>query len=223
MIGFTYGGTMAQTFLDGHVIWWTGPGPLGMTLSSYAVRLDGVTLWIDAVDPRQDRDAVLKLGKPAHQLITFGDHDRDVNALAREFGSEVWVPDGQHPGFPQPDHVFQDGDTLPGGLQALAIPGVGYGETVLHGEIAGKRAGFLGDSILHIPAHGLKKWLLGFFLVSNEGPFQTKRDFRGGNNRLAMQNLPKILGLGLDAAFVSHGEPIVENAWEQLETSIASW
>jgi hypothetical protein len=214
---------MAQSFLDGHVMWWTGPGPLGMTFSSYAVRMGGQTLWIDAVDPRQDRDAVLKLGRPDHQLITFGDHDRDVNALAKEFGSEVWVPEGQHPGFPQPDHVFRDGDTLPGGLTALAIPGVGYGETVLHGEVAGHKIGFFGDAIMHIPARGLKKWLLGLILRHGKGPFQTKRDYRGGDNRLAMQNLPKILTLDLDAAFVSHGDPIPENAGPLLEASMMSW
>jgi hypothetical protein len=214
---------MATSFLDGHVIWWTGPGPLGMTLSSYALHVDGVTVWIDAVDPGKDRAAVLALGKPAHQIITFGDHDRDVPALAQEFGSEVWVPDGHHPGFPSPDHVFKDGEQLPGGLTAMAIPGVGYGETLLHREIAGKRIAFIGDAVLHIPMQGLKKWLLSLFLLVGDGPFQTKRSFRGGDTRLAMQNLPKLLSLDLDAAFVSHGDPIVENAGKLLESSIASW
>jgi hypothetical protein len=214
---------MAKSLLDGSVIWWTGPGPLGMTFSSYAVRLDGVTVWIDAVDPCRDRDAVLKLGQPAHQIITFGDHDRDVNALAQEFGSEVWVPEGEHPAFPTPDHVYRDGDTLPGGLKALAMPGVGYGDTVLHGEIAGKQVGFFGDAILHMSATGLKKWLLGFVLLGNKGPFQTKRSFRGGNTRQAMQSLPKILALDLDVACFSHGEPVTENAGALLETSITSW
>lgn len=214
---------MAQSFLDGSVIWWTGPGPLGMTLSSYAVRLDGVTLWIDAVDPGRDREAVLQLGKPAHQVITFGDHDRDVLALAQAYGSEVWVPDGEHPAFTKPDHVYRDGDTLPGGLQALAMPGVGYGDCVLHGELGGKKIGFFGDSVLHIEASGLKKWLLGLFLLSNKGPFQTKRSFRGGDTRQAMTSLPAILPLNLDAAFFSHGSPVVTDAGALLETSITSW
>lgn len=211
---------MVERYLDDHVIWWTGIGPMGMSLSSYALRNNGVTVWIDAVDPGADLDTVLTLGRPEHFLITFGDHDRDVNRLARQYGAQVWVPDGEAPGFPKPDHVFRDGDTLPGGLTAMALPGVGYGETLLHGDVAGKRAGFIGDAFLNVPAHGLKKLALGLFLHYGKGPLQTKRSFRGGDNVLAHRSLPKVLDLSLDAAFLSHGSPVVTGAHAALAASI---
>lgn len=214
---------MIQRYLDGKVIWWTGKGPFGMTLSSYALRHGDTTVWIDAVDPGRDLDAVLELGPPAHLLITFGDHDRDVLPLARRFGAEVWIPDGEAPAFRKPDHVFGDGMALPAGLKALALPGVGYGETLLYGEVDDQRIGFFGDAVLHLPLNPLQQLLLLPILVPGRGGLQRKRSFRGGDTRQALQSLPKILDLGLDAAFFSHGTPLVSGAGKALREAIASW
>lgn len=214
---------MVKRFLDDHVIWWTGQGLIGKTFSSYALRQNGVTVWIDAVDPGQDLDAVLAFGKPDHLLITFGDHDRGVNALAQRYGAQVWVPEGQAPDFPKPDHVFRDGDSLPGGLTAMTFPGVGYGESMLHGEIAGKRAAFIGDAFFHLSPPALLKPLLSLILRMGTGEIQTKRAFRGGDTDLARRSLPKVLDLNLDAAFFSHGSPIAAGAHRALETSLKSF
>lgn len=214
---------MVKRYLDGHVLGWFGKGSLGIPFSSYALRQGDTTVWIDAIDPGAGRDAVLALGPPQHLLITFGDHDRDVLALAREFGAQVWVPAGEAPAFPSPDHIITEDTELPAGLKAMALPGVGYGETVLYGDVAGKRIAFIGDSVLHLPLSPLQRWLTAPFLVHGRGPFQRKRQFRGGNTAQALRSIPRLLDLHLDAAFVSHGLPIDRDAHRHLTESIRTW
>lgn len=214
---------MVKRYLDGHVLGWFGKGPLGIPFSSYALRHDGVTVWIDAIDPGAGRDAVLALGPPQHLLITFGDHDRDVLALARQYGAEVWVPAGEAPAFPHPDHVITDGTELPAGLKAMALPGVGYGETALYGEVAGKRIAFIGDAVLNLRMSAVERLLSLPILAHGRGPFQRKRLFRGGDTAQALKSILKLLDLDLDAAFFSHGDPVEHDAGRKLRESITTW
>ena len=91
---------------------------------------------------------------PAATVLTSDFHERDAYRLRAQWGTPVWGPAA---GLPErggefdgrPDHLFEDGAALPGGLRAIKIDG-GWirGETVLAWRTPGGAAVlFTGDTL----------------------------------------------------------------------------
>lgn len=56
-------------------------------------------------------------------LLNATTHQRAAWRYRREFGVEVWLPEGARPGDEEPDRRFAADDVLPGGLRAIHTPG----------------------------------------------------------------------------------------------------
>lgn len=141
---------------------------------------------------------------PRHILITVHWHVRSTAELA---GPEVrvWAPSRR--GFPlrkraEATDVFNPGDELPGGIQAL--PTAREGEVVFW--LADYRALVFGDVILGKKGGGLRMCPQGWM--------------RSATHADLAQSLKPLLDLPMELALVSHGEPVLENAREALSEAI---
>src|SRR5919202_1327881 len=90
------------------------------------------------IDPEQPDDtgaAALQHihpGPPAAVVLTNDMHERSAYRIRESNGAPVWAPrSGERDLEDKPDHLYADGDTLPGGLRAIDIEGRFSGDTVL--------------------------------------------------------------------------------------------
>jgi hypothetical protein len=112
----------AREVLPGLWHWSISNGNIGGHTSSSQALLtrEGLVL----VDPvRLDEAALGALPRPMAVLLTARCHQRAAWRYRREFGVEVWLPLDAEAADEQPDQRYQDGDRLPGGLQAFRTPG----------------------------------------------------------------------------------------------------
>jgi len=76
------------------------------------------------VDPvRLDETALGGLPRPTAVLLTARCHQRAAWRYRRELGAEVWLPEDATAADEEPDHMYADGQVLPGGLRAFRTPG----------------------------------------------------------------------------------------------------
>jgi hypothetical protein len=131
------------------------PGTVGR-YDSYALRTpDG---WV-LVDPdRPGAAAAARLWgligpRPVAILLTNDWHERDAYAFRAARGAPVWAAAA---GWPErggelegrPDHPFEDGAVLPGGVRALRVDGLRAGDTAFRWRApTGERVLFTGDAI----------------------------------------------------------------------------
>jgi hypothetical protein len=104
----------------------------GHTSSSQALLTrEGLVL----VDPvRLDPAALGALPRPMATLLTARCHQRAAWRYRRELGAEVWLPADAEAPDERPDHTYQDGDRLPGGLRAFRTPGPEWPHYSFHYE-----------------------------------------------------------------------------------------
>lgn len=214
-----------QMLVPGRLITWTRKGSLGMELRSYAYRRDEAIVWIDPVEPAaNERVAVEAFGKPGHIILTFGAHDRDTLALRDRYGATVWVPEMEQGDkfIPNPDERYTWQSELPAKLRAVHIPGVGYGEHAIVGDVEGKRFAFVGDSVIHLPhVPMLGRLVLG----QPRGKLQHKRFYFqwGGNRKTALKEAKRLMSLELEMLLPTHGVPILGDAKGELRESLSAW
>lgn len=159
---------------------------------------DGLVL----IDPLVGDD---EIQQPRHILITVHWHVRSTAELARP-EVRVWAP--KRRGFPlrkraEATDVFEAGDELPGGIQAL--PTAREGEVVLW--LPDHRALVFGDVILGKKGGGLRMCPQGWM--------------RAATHADLARSLKPLLDLPVELAIVSHGEPVLENARNALAAAIA--
>lgn len=202
-----------ETLLDGNLVRWDELAMAGLPFTGSAYRSpEGEVVWIDPPALGAAESAVLALGKPAHILVTFRDHDRAVNELAERFGAKVWVPRGQGGEIRNVDVEFGEDSAMPAGLRAVAMPAMGYGEHALVGEAYGRRFAFIGDAVFN-HEHTRVPWLVRKLAFKHRGgPLWMKRTYRGGDDKAAPAQLRRLLDLKLDALYLSHGRAVSENA-----------
>ena len=93
----------------------------GPTSSSHLFDSQDGAVMVDPV--RLDDDALASLPPPTAILLTSKGHQRAAWRYRDQFGAEVWAPAGTPPPNGQPDHLYGDGDNLPGGFRAVQTPG----------------------------------------------------------------------------------------------------
>lgn len=213
-----------ESLLNGAILTWTQEGPAGDAFRGYAFKAETKeVIWIDPPDPGSKEQELLKLGKPDYLMVTFRDHDRAVDTLAKRYGAKVWIPKGKGGSIKKVDVEYDEHTPLPGKLHALSMPAVGFGEHALYGTLKGQRFAFIGDAIMNLDFDTLPWIVKALFLKRKEGQLQHKKSYRGGNTREALQQIRRLLNLDLDALLVSHGRPIESGAAAILKKSVESW
>ena len=93
----------------------------GAISSSHAVVSDDECVFVDPV--ALEAAALEMLPRPTAIVLTAVCHQRAAWRLRRQFGVPVWLPIGSREAEEEPDHVYDDGDVLPGALRAVHTPG----------------------------------------------------------------------------------------------------
>jgi glyoxylase-like metal-dependent hydrolase (beta-lactamase superfamily II) len=102
--------------------WRISNSAIGGSTSSSQAGADGDgSVLVDPV--RLAPEALAELPRPHATVITARCHQRSSWRYRRQFGAEVWAPEGAPAADEEPDHRYGDGDLLPGGLRALRTPG----------------------------------------------------------------------------------------------------
>lgn len=127
-------------------------GPGGPVLIDPAILPDLPDAAPPAAGPTESLWA--RLGAPPLATVLTNDmHERDAYAVRERFGAPVWAPAA---GLPErggvlegaPDHAYEDGASLPGGLRAHRIAGKFAGDTVLLWTApTGEAVLFTGDTL----------------------------------------------------------------------------
>jgi glyoxylase-like metal-dependent hydrolase (beta-lactamase superfamily II) len=89
------------------------------------------------------------LGDVAAICLTTSSHQRSAWRLRRELGVRVWAPSGLKEADEEPDETYEEGDSLPGGLQPVFSPGPG---TRQHSLLLDRGGGALFTSDLFVNA-----------------------------------------------------------------------
>lgn len=202
-----------ETYLSGNLLSWTVPMMIGLPFTGFAYRApEGQVVWIDPPEAGEHEAALLALGKPAHILVTFRDHDRGVKQASEAYGAEVWIPAGEGGSITPVHHEFTAETKLPAGLRALSLPACGYGEHALVGEAYGQRFAFIGDAVFNLEGTQVPTPVRWLAFKQRQGPLSMKRSYRGGETRKVPDQMNKLLDEKLDALFLSHGAAIPHEA-----------
>lgn len=124
------------------------------TVDSYALHTSAGWIFIDPIRPTPDGvDALRRLihERPAATVLTSDGHERFCYAVREQWGTPVWGPTlgeaqraAEYEGTP--DHLYAEGDTLPGGLRAIKLAGAWRGDHALLWQApGGERVLFSGD------------------------------------------------------------------------------
>jgi glyoxylase-like metal-dependent hydrolase (beta-lactamase superfamily II) len=135
----------------------------GFIGAAHAVRAGGGLVLIDPL-PLEEA-AFRRLGDVSAICLTCGSHQRSAWRLRRKLGVDVHAPALVREVDEEPDVRYEEGDTLPGDLEAFFTPGPGTTQHALlergRGVLftadlfvrpEGAELGFVPDEFLHDPA-----------------------------------------------------------------------
>jgi glyoxylase-like metal-dependent hydrolase (beta-lactamase superfamily II) len=162
----------------------------GATSSSHMIETpDGAVM----VDPVRLADGELeRLPRPAAIILTSKGHQRAAWRYRRELGVPVWAPKDIPAPDEEPDHRYEDGDEIFGGIRAVLTPGPA---AVHYGLL---RPGDPGVLILADLAAGNEDGLNFGPLQYHDDPETTKRSVEG------------LLDLPFDVLLLAHGRPLTD-------------
>jgi glyoxylase-like metal-dependent hydrolase (beta-lactamase superfamily II) len=175
----------------------------GATSSSQAIAVDGGCVLIDPL--QLEPDEVGALPPPAATVLTAKCHQRSAWRYRREFGVEVWAPEGAPATDEEPDRRYAEGDILPGGLRAIRTPGPEPVHYCLLREDA-PRILFCSDLLMGDAAGGLAFVPARF----HDDAAETRRSVE----RLAV--------LDFDVLCLDHGRPVTDDPHSTIEALLAS-
>ena len=164
----------------------------GSTSSSQALAVDGGSVLIDPI--RLEPDELAALPRPAAIILTARCHQRSAWRYRREFGAEVWAPEGAAATDEEPDRRYAEGDLLPGGLRALRTPGPEPVHYCLLREDA-PRILFCSDLLMGGGAGGLAFVPVEF----HDDGAETRR------------SVERLADLDFDVLCLDHGRPVTED------------
>jgi glyoxylase-like metal-dependent hydrolase (beta-lactamase superfamily II) len=133
---------------------------------------------------------------PAAVLLTSGNHQRESLALAKRFGIPIFAPDDAGEDIIA-DQRFRSGDPV-AGLESIALPGFGPGETAFLYE----GALIFGDALINLEPEGLR-------------PLPEK--YRE-EKKLSFRSLKSLESLKPELLLFAHGHPIVQHAAQKLSS-----
>ncbi len=157
------------------------------------------------VDPVPLEPALLlRLGKLKAIVVAAASHQRSAWRLRRETGAKVHAPVEASGLDETPDMTFRDGDTLPGGLQAIRAPGPSSAHYVLH--LATSPGALLcSDLVINDSGRGLE------YL-----PDKYQEDPAGSRD-----SARRLLELKFEVLGFGHGQPILKGGRDALRALVA--
>ncbi len=104
-----------------------------------------------------DKAQLRRMGRPDYIVITNRDHAREAGEYQREFGCQLYLPDGDAPQMElKPSRTYKDGELLPGGIWAVHLHDQkSPGECALFFQQQGKGRLIVGDALIGKPAGSL--------------------------------------------------------------------
>lgn len=185
-------------------------GPTKVPAAMHIVKSDDEVILIDPFAlPESETEALEALGKPTLILIAGENHVRQSEDYRERYGAKILA---NREGVPKlgiaVDDTFGDGETLPGGLTTIGMPGTMAGETIFRLEQGGGVL-VVGDAIVNFQPdqRGFVMRLLGFSSGLGTMPKLFMKD-----KKLAAASYQKLLDYDFDQLFVSHGPPILSGA-----------
>jgi hypothetical protein len=177
---------------------WQGYEPeVKCDCSSTAIVTQAGLIFIDPIPLSEEalKDLVAEsFPAPAAVVLTSGNHQRESVALAKRFGIPVFAPADAGDDIIADQH-FRSGDPV-AGMEAIALPGFGPGETAFRYE----DALIFGDALINLEPEGLR-------LLPQKYREETKQSLR---------SLAALKGLTPQNLLFAHGNPIIQNAATRL-------
>jgi len=170
--------------------------------SSTALVTPAGLIFIDPISLAEEalKDLVAEsFSAPAAVVLTSGNHQRESLALARRFGIPVFAPEDAGDDIIA-DQRFRSGEPV-AGMESVAMPGFGPGETVFLYE----STLIFGDALINLEPEGLR--------LLPEKYREVKKQ--------SLRSLEALKGLKPQILLFAHGHPIIQNATSRLADCIA--
>jgi glyoxylase-like metal-dependent hydrolase (beta-lactamase superfamily II) len=175
----------------------------GAISSSHAVVRGDDCIFIDPV--RLGDDCLAKLPAPTAIVLTARTHQRASWRYRGDYGAQVWMPADAPAAEEEPDRLYEDGATLPGGLLAFRTPGPEWPHySLLLEEDPG--IVFVSDLVSRDDAGGLRVINPDF----HDDPEQTRRSIEG------------LLDLPFSILCLDHGAPLTSDPQAELRRVVQS-
>jgi|GEM_PF-2401685 len=196
-------------------------GPINMQAAMHVVKAEDALIMVDPCRlPESDLNMLEDLGNPTHLIITNGNHVRHTDFYRDRYQLSVLTSRKLMAKIETSvDTFFDDGETLPGGLTAIGMPGMSLGETILL-HPGGDGALIVGDAIFNYQkgdfALPMKLFSAIGMLPKGLSPMP---GFAMENKAEAANSCRKLLNYTFDAIFVSHGSPLLSDAkarWQEV-------
>lgn len=182
---------------------WQGYEPaVKCDCSSTAIVTPAGLIFIDPIPLAEEalKDLVAEsFSAPAAVVLTSGNHQRETLSLAGRFGIPIFAPADAGDDIIA-DQRFRSGDPV-AGMESIALPGLGPGETVFLHE----GALIFGDALINLEPEGLR--LL---------PEKYRED-----KKQSLRSLTALKGLNPRILLFAHGNPIIQNAALRLAGCLA--
>jgi glyoxylase-like metal-dependent hydrolase (beta-lactamase superfamily II) len=158
------------------------------------------------IDPhRLVGDAFAKLDEVVAVVLTTSSHQRSAWRFRSELGVPVYVPALAQEVEEEPDVRYEEGDDLPGGLQAIFTPGAG---TTQHSLLLARDGGvlFTPDLFVSLP-DGSLHWVPAEFM---HDPGEARR------------SAERLRELEFNVLCTAHGVPLAGGAKDRLRELLQS-
>ena len=170
--------------------------------SSHAVATEAGCVLIDPV--RLAPEALGTLPPPEAILLNARTHQRSAWRYRRELGIEVWLAGDAPAAEEEPDRRYAEGDTLPGGLEAIRTPGP---EWPHYSFLLGRPPGVLFCSDLLMDDGGSLAFVPFEF---HDDPDETRR------------SVERLLDLDFTILCLDHGPPLTQDPKAAIRDVIAA-
>ena len=183
---------------------WQGYEPaVKCDCSSTAIVTPAGLIFIDPIPLAEEtlKDLMAEsFSAPAGVVLTSGNHQRESLSLAKRFGIPVFAPADAGDDIIA-DQRFRSGDPV-AGMESIALPGFGPGETVFLHE----GALIFGDALINLEPEGLRPL-----------PEKYRED-----KKQSIRSLAALRGVKPRILLFAHGNPIIQNAAALLAGCLAT-
>jgi glyoxylase-like metal-dependent hydrolase (beta-lactamase superfamily II) len=178
----------------------------GYAFNGYAVSTEAGTVLIDPPDPGADGWSTIDLLEPfAGVWVTNRNHSRAAAACRERYGVAVWAhradADRLEAGA---DGTVVGGETLPGEIEVVHVPGKSPGEIAFH--LPRAQALVVGDVVIGVPA----------------GALSTYPDEVIDDRQQLERSAARLLDYDFDALLLCDGEPLPTGGKQKLQEFVQS-
>jgi glyoxylase-like metal-dependent hydrolase (beta-lactamase superfamily II) len=195
--------TTVEPVLPSLLHWTVDDDRIGWRSDAYALVRRGSSVLVDPL-PLAPR-ALSALGRVSAIVVTIQSHQRSAWRYRRRFGVEVHAPRGAEGLEEEPDHWYDDGAELPGGLRAIHAPGPCDASFALVAKRRGQSAIlFVGDLLMR----------------GEDGPLEFVPARYQDAPRRTRTSVRALARLNADVVCPGHGAPIVGGGADALREAL---